>query len=79
MAYAAEILIIYNKSDAVDFLTKSLGMPYSVVPAQQACSTEMVNTFTFNHVYFCEATDSMQHRSTNAHVRSFEHILKVHF
>ena len=30
-------------SDAVGFLRKSLGMPYSVVTAQQACSTEMVN------------------------------------
>ena len=29
-------------SDAVDFLTKLLGMPYSVVTAQRACSTEMV-------------------------------------
>ena len=36
---AVEILIW---SDSVDFLTKSLGMPYSVVTAQQACSTEMV-------------------------------------
>ena len=36
---AVEILIL---SDAVDFLTMSLGMPYSVVTAQQACSTEMV-------------------------------------
>ena len=36
---AVEILIW---SDPVDFLTKSLGMPYSVVTAQQACSTEMV-------------------------------------
>ena len=36
---AVEILIL---SDAVDLLTKSLGMPYSVVTAQQACSTEMV-------------------------------------
>ena len=39
---AVEILIW---SDAVDFLTKSLGMPYSVVTAQQACSTEMVNAW----------------------------------
>ncbi len=37
---AVEILIW---SDAVDFLIKLLGMPYSVVTAQQACSTEMVN------------------------------------
>ena len=37
---AVEILIWSN---AVDFLSKSLGMPYSVVTAQQACSTEMVN------------------------------------
>ena len=36
---AVEILIW---SDAVDFLTKSPEMPYSVVTAQQACSTEMV-------------------------------------
>ena len=35
---AVEMLIW---SDAVDFLTMSLGMPYSVVTAQQACSTEM--------------------------------------
>ena len=39
LSCAVEILIW---SDAVDFLTKSLGMPYSVVTAQQACSTEMV-------------------------------------
>ena len=31
-------------SDAVDFLTMSLGIPYSVVTAQQACSTEMVKS-----------------------------------
>ena len=37
---AVEILIL---SDAVDFLTQSLGMLYSVVTAQQDCSTEMVN------------------------------------
>ncbi len=47
------ITILYEKSscdvqiliwsNAVDFLTKLLGMPYSVVTAQQACSTEMVN------------------------------------
>ncbi len=36
---AVQILIW---SDAVNFLTKLLGMPYSVVTAQQACSTEMV-------------------------------------
>ena len=36
---AVEILIL---SEPVDFLTKSLGIPYSVVTAQQACSTEMV-------------------------------------
>ena len=29
---------------AVNFLTKSPGMPYSVVTAQQACSTEKVNS-----------------------------------
>ena len=40
LSCAVEILIW---SDAVDFLTKLLGMPYSVVTAQQACSTEMVN------------------------------------
>ena len=33
-------ILIWN--EAVDFLTKLLGMPYSVVTAQQACSTEMV-------------------------------------
>ena len=38
-SWAVEILIW---SDAVAFLTKSLGMTYSVVTAQQACSTEMV-------------------------------------
>ena len=36
---AVEILVW---SDVVDFLAKLLGMPYSVVTAQQACSTEMV-------------------------------------
>ena len=36
LSCAAEILIW---SDAVDFLTKSLGMPYSVITAQQACSS----------------------------------------
>ena len=36
---AVEILIWSN---AVDFLTKLLGMSYLVVTAQQACSTEMV-------------------------------------
>ena len=36
---AVEILIW---SGAVDFLKKLLGMPYSVVIAQQACGTEMV-------------------------------------
>ena len=39
LSCAVEILIW---SDAVNFLRKSLGMPYSVVTAQQACSTEMV-------------------------------------
>ena len=39
LSCAVEILIW---SDAVDFLTKSPGMPYSVTTAQQACSTEMV-------------------------------------
>ena len=39
LSWAVEIL---NWSDAVDFLTKPLGMPYSVITAQQACSTEMV-------------------------------------
>ncbi len=39
LSCAVEILIW---SDAVDFLTKLLGMPYSVVTAQQTCSTEMV-------------------------------------
>ena len=43
LSCAAEILI---SSDTVDFLTKSLGMPYSVpvVAAQQGCPTEMVKT-----------------------------------
>ena len=41
LSCAVEILIW---SDAVDFLTKLLGMPYSVVTVQQACSTEMVNS-----------------------------------
>ena len=45
LSCAVEILIW---SDTVDFLTKLLGMPYSVVTAQQACSTEMVN---WNHFY----------------------------
>ena len=39
LSCAVEILIW---SDAVDFLIKWLGMPYSGVTAQQACSTEMV-------------------------------------
>ena len=39
LSCAVEILIW---SDSVDFLTQLLGMPYSVVTAQQACSTEMV-------------------------------------
>ena len=39
LSCAVEILIW---SDAVDFLIKLLGMPYSVVTAQRACSTEMV-------------------------------------
>ena len=43
---AVEILIW---CDTVDFLTKSLGMPYSWVTAQQACSTEMVN----DHIVTC--------------------------
>ena len=45
LSCAVEILIW---SDAVDFLIKLLGMPYSVVTAQQACSTEMVNHFQAN-------------------------------
>ena len=40
LSCAIEILIW---GDAVDFLTKLQGMPYSVVTAQQACSTEMAN------------------------------------
>ena len=43
---AVEILIW---SDAVDFLIKLLGMPYSVVTAQQACSTEMVKESNFEY------------------------------
>ena len=39
LSCAVEILIL---SDAVNFLTKSLGMPYSVITAQQPCSTEIV-------------------------------------
>ena len=39
LSCAVEIL---TWSDAVDFLTKSLGMPFSVVTAQKACSTELV-------------------------------------
>ena len=54
---------IFIWSDAVDFLTKLLGMPYSVVTAQQACSSEMVkhlhdhftktdiNPFRLSYVY----------------------------
>ena len=45
LSCAVEILIW---SDAVDFLIKLLGMPYSVVTAQQACSTEMVNLLLCN-------------------------------
>ena len=40
LSCVVEILI---SSEAVDFVTTSLGMPYSGVTAQQACSTEMVN------------------------------------
>ena len=40
LSCAVEILIW---SDAVDFLTKSLGMPYSVVTAWEGSSNEMVN------------------------------------
>ena len=40
---------IFIWSDAVDFLIKLLGMPYSVVTAQQACSTEIV----FQGLRFC--------------------------
>ena len=51
--YYLNLLRYYSKklscADAVDFLTKSLGMPYSVVTAQQACSTEMVNTGFFSY------------------------------
>ena len=36
-------------SDAVNFLTKSLGMPYSVITAQQACNTEMVKLCFYKH------------------------------
>ena len=39
LSCAVEILVW---SDADDFLTKLLGMPYSVITPQQACSTEMV-------------------------------------
>ena len=42
LSCAVEILIW---SDTVDFLTRLLGMPYSVVTAQQACSTEMVKLY----------------------------------
>ena len=34
--------MLLKSSDAVDFLRKSLGMPYSVITAQQSCSAEMV-------------------------------------
>ena len=44
LSCVVEILIL---SEAVDFLTESLGMPYSVVTAQQACSTEMVKIVKF--------------------------------
>ena len=46
---AVEILIW---SDAVDFLTKSLGMPYSVVTPQEACSTEMVHLLSVIPILF---------------------------
>ena len=48
-SYAAEILIL---SDVVDFLTGSLGMPYSIVTAQQACSTELVAPHCCNLCWF---------------------------
>ena len=47
LSCAVEILIW---SDAVDFLIKLLGMPYSVVTAQQACSTEMVKRHVSKHM-----------------------------
>ena len=48
LSCAIEILIW---SDAVDFLTKLLGMPYSVVTAQQACSTEMVKGSWMEYIW----------------------------
>ena len=46
---AVEIVIC---SDAVNFLTKSLGMQYSVVTVQQACSTEMVKLLTLSPLHY---------------------------
>ena len=45
--------MLLNLSDAVDFLTTLLGMPYSVVTAQQACSTE-INDYTESCTIFAE-------------------------
>ena len=46
LSCAVEILIW---SDAVNFLTKPLGMPYSVVTAQQVCSTETITVQGCDH------------------------------
>ena len=43
-------------SDTVDFLTKLLGMPYSVVTVQQACSTEIGNYYIMVYKYLRNIT-----------------------
>ncbi len=42
--------------DAVDFLIESLGMPYSVITAQQACTTEMVKLLNVSIQEACHNT-----------------------
>ena len=59
LSWAVEILI---SSNAVAFLTKSLGMPYSVVTAQQACGTEMVNEKWFTLCLKWPSSSSLSRR-----------------
>ena len=65
---AVEILIL---SDAVDFLTMSLGMPYSVVTAQQACSTEMVKAVSPQWILRSECVMLPESRSRRLPVSMF--------
>ena len=59
----AEILTC---SDAVDFFAYSLGMQYSVVTADQGCSTEMVMMLSDNIGFSWENTLPCQHAMTAA-------------